>query len=298
MTTEDATGRRLREDASMTALSTLIDGIDFGEGPRWHDGRLWYSDFYQHTVYAVGADGEREAIVEVAGQPSGLGWLPDGTLLIVSMTDRKLMRYDGSTLTEHADLSGIAAFHCNDMVVDEHGNAYVGNFGFDLFTHGLEGAAPAKLALVRPDGSVEVAADGLMFPNGSVITPDGATLIVGETLGARYTAFDIGPDATLSSPRLWAPLEGYAPDGCTLDEAGGIWFADAIGAQVVRVVEGGAITDTVEVGTGTFACMLGGDDGRTLFVVTAPGADPSQVAGTAAGAVLTTRVQHPRAGRP
>jgi sugar lactone lactonase YvrE len=298
MSSEDATGRRLREDAPMTALSTLIDGIDFGEGPRWHEGRLWYSDFYQHTVYAVDAEGTREPIVEVAGQPSGLGWLPDGTLLVVSMVDRKLMRFDGTTLSEHADLSGVAGFHCNDMVVDGRGNAYVGNFGFDLFTQGLEGAAPAKLALVRPDGSVEVAADELMFPNGSVITPDGSTLIVGETLGARYTAFDIAADATLSSPRTWASLEGYAPDGCTLDAAGGIWFADAVGARVVRVLEGGHITDTIDVGTGTFACMLGGDDGRTLFVLTAPGADPTQAAGAAAGAVLITRVEHPRAGRP
>lgn len=287
-----------REDEPMTDLTAFIDGIDFGEGPRWHDGRLWYSDFYQHTVYAVDTDGTRTAIVEVAGQPSGLGWMPDGTMLIVSMVDRKVLRFDGSTLSEHADLSGIAAFHCNDMVVDASGNAYVGNFGFDLFTDGLDGAAPAKLALVRADGTAEVAADGLMFPNGSVITPDGSTLIVGETMGARYTAYDIGPDATLSNSRTWATVDGFAPDGCTLDDAGGIWFADAVGARVARVIEGGEITDVIDTGAGTFACALGGDDGRTLFILTAPGASPADVAGVGGGAIVTARVEHARAGRP
>jgi len=282
----------------MADFELLIDGINFGEGPRWHHDRLWYSDFYQHTVYTVSADGRREAVVEVPTQPSGLGWLPDGTLLIVSMTDRRVLAFDGRELTIHADLSEIADFHCNDMVVDPTGNAYVGNFGFDLFTDGVAGARPARLALVRPDGTSEVAADGLMFPNGSVITPDGSTLIVGETMGARYTAFDIDDAGRLGPPRPWATVGGYAPDGCTLDEDGGIWFADALGARVVRVLEGGEITDVLDVGRPTFACTLGGTDGRSLYVLTAPSADPTVAAASADGTVQVTRVEHAHAGSP
>ncbi|CAN5550514.1 hypothetical protein BH23ACT3_BH23ACT3_02300 [soil metagenome] len=214
------------------------------------------------------------------------------------MLDRKVLRFDGSALSEHADLSSIADFHCNDMVVDANGNAYVGNFGFDLFTLGPAGAAPAKLALVRPDGSAEVAAEGLLFPNGSVITPDGSTLIVGETMGGRYTAYTIAPDGTLDDGRVWAAVEGYAPDGCTLDAAGGIWFADALGARVVRVEHGGAITDAIDVGAGTFACTLGGAEGRTIFILTAASADPSEAAGSGAGTIMTARVEHPHAGLP
>ena len=170
----------------MAAFELFLDGLDFGEGPRWHDGRLWYSDFYQHRVYAVGEDGERETILELpdGAQPSGLGWMPDGSLLLVSMLDRTVLRFADGELSEHADLSDIATFHCNDMVVDTAGNAYVGNFGWDIVTD-FRNVTPAKLALVRPDGSTEAVADDLLFPNGAVITPDGATLIVGESFGAR-----------------------------------------------------------------------------------------------------------------
>lgn len=282
----------------MAEFSVLVDGVDFGEGPRWHEDRLWYSDFYQHSVYTVDMEGNRERIVEVAEQPSGLGWMPDGSLLIVSMVDRKLLRFVDGQLTEHASLSHIAPFHCNDMVVDGRGNAYVGNFGFDLFSDGIEAAASADLALVRADGTVEVAAEGLLFPNGSVITPDGNTLIVGETMGARYTAFDIAADGTLSNRRVWAEVHGYLPDGCALDAAGGIWFADAQGNRVARVVEGGEVTDVLDLGLPTFACMLGGPDGRTLFALTAPSSTPDEVAGQAAGAILMTEVDVPHAGLP
>lgn len=281
----------------MSTFEPFIDGIDFAEGPRWHAGRLWYSDFYQHAVFAVDADGTRETIVEVPTQPSGLGWMPDGSLLIVSMIDRKVLRYDGNQLAEHADLSGVAAFHCNDMIVDGDGNAYVGNFGWDLFTHGFEGATPADLALVRADGSVETAASGLMFPNGMVITPDGSTLIVGETMGAQYRAYDIGADATLSNERVWAAVPGTAPDGCDLDADGGIWFADAMGGALVRVVEGGEITDTIATGTGVFACALGGDDGRTLFALCGPSSEPDKIAGKGLGSILRTTVDVPAAAR-
>lgn len=289
-----------RPDPTINGLmDVLVDGVDFGEGPRWRDGRLWYSDFYQHAVYTVSPEGHRERVVEVMTQPSGLGWLPDGSLLIVSMVDRKVLRFADGVLADYADLSGIATFHCNDMVVSATGHAYVGNFGWDLFALGIDGAGPATLAHIAPDGTVTPAAEGLLFPNGSVITPDGTTLIVGETLGAQYTAFTINDDGSLTDRRIWASLgEGVAPDGCTLDAAGGIWFADALGARVARVVEGGEITDVIETGVGTFACTLGGHDGATLYILTAPGAAPEEVAGKGLGAILQTRVAAPHAGLP
>ena len=192
------------------------DDIDFGEGPRWHDGRLWYSDFYQHAVRAWAPDGSVETMAEVPTQPSGLGWLPDGRLLIVSMLDRKVLRQESDgELVEHADLSEIATFHANDMVVDHQGRAYVGNFGYDL--HSGAEARNADLALVHPDGRVEVAATDLNFPNGSVITPDGSTPIVGETMALRYRAWDIGADGTLGNDRVWAQMQDLLPpDGCAL----------------------------------------------------------------------------------
>ena len=281
------------------ALELLVDGVDFGEGPRWHDGRLWYADFHQRAIYAVSMDGQRAAVHGGLGdRPSGLGWLPDGRLLVVSMEERKVLRDDagGEGLVEHADLSGVATGLCNDMVVAADGTAYVGNFGFD-YEHGGR-FSTADLALVRPDGSVSVAASGLRFPNGSVITPDGRTLIVGESFGAGYEAFTIASDGTLTDRRRWADVPGMAPDGCTLDESGAIWFADALGSQVVRVREGGEVVDRIPTPMPTFACALGGDDGRSLFVLCAPSSRPDEVAGAGAGRVLVGRVDVPHAGLP
>ena len=271
----------------------VVDGIDFGEGPRWHLGRLWFSDFYQGTISSVGHDRRRRVEVEYDGRPSGLGWLPDGRLLFVSMLDRRVMRRetDGS-IVEHADLDGIATGFCNDMVVGPLGNAYVGNFGFDF--EGGEPPAAATLAIVWADGTVTAAADELRFPNGSVITDDGSTLIVGESMGARYTAFTITHDRGLTDRRVWAEVPGMAPDGCTIDAEGAIWFADALGSQVVRVLEGGEITDRVPTLDNVFACMLGGADGRTLFALTAAGAHPDTVDGTATGALWQRQVSVPR----
>jgi sugar lactone lactonase YvrE len=281
----------------VAALEQLVGGVDFGEGPRWHEGRLWYSDFHQRAVYAVSVDGTREAMhAGLPDRPSGLGWMPDGRLLVVSMTERKLLRDDDGTLVEHADLSSVATGSCNDMVVDANGNAYVGNFGFD-FEAG-EAPVPADLALVRPDGSVSVAATGLRFPNGTVITPDGSTLIIGESFGAGYEAFTINDDATLGDRRRWADVPGTAPDGCTLDSEGAIWFADARGSVVVRVREGGEVTHRIPTPMPTFACALGGTDGRTLFILCAPTSRPDDVAGRAAGAIYTTTVDVPHAGLP
>jgi sugar lactone lactonase YvrE len=285
-------------DEDMDEWELLVDGVDFGEGPRWHDGALWYSDFHQRAVYRVTADGDRSAVYsDLPDRPSGLGWLPDGTFLVVMMTGRRLMcdRGDGR-LVEYADLSEIAAGYCNDMVVDHRGNAYVGNFGFDLEARAK--FATADLALVRPDGSATVAATDMRMPNGSVITPDDSTLIVGQTFGGDYVAFTIQADGSLTDRRQWADIPGTYPDGCTLDAAGGLWFSDAVGSQVLRVEAGGQVTERVDTPMPTFACMLGGDDGRTLFALCAPGSHPDECAGLAAGGIYHRRVEHARAGRP
>ncbi len=281
----------------MPNVQQLIGGVDFGEGPRWHDGALWYCDFFQRAIYTVSPNGKREAVHSgLPDQTSGLGWLPDGRLLVVSMKQQKVLRDEGGTLVDHADLAPVAAGLCNDMVVDAHGNAYVGNFGFDFYADAP--FAPADLALVRPDGSVTVAASGLNFPNGSVITPDGRTLIVGESMGGTYQAFTINDDATLGEQRLWAQVEGTAPDGCTLDADGGIWFSDALGSAVVRVVEGGEVTHRVPTPMPTYACALGGEDGTTLFILCATGTHEADVAGKAEGAIYTIQVDAPHAGLP
>jgi len=285
--------------------TTVIDGIDFGEAPRWHEGRLWFSDFYQQTISSVeihaDGTGTRHVELEHDGRPSGLGWLPDGRLLFVSMLDRKVMRReaDGSVV-EHADLSVVAGGHCNDMVVSSEGIAYVGNFGFDF--EGGDSPTTTTLAVVFPDGQVQADPHELFFPNGAVLTPSESTLMVGETFGAQYTAFTISDDGLLTEPRVWASVEGTAPDGCTLDADGGIWFSDAVGKQVVRVVGSGDIDDvsTIRIGTpnNTYACMLGGDDGRTLFVLLCDDAQPDVVAGRATGSIVSTRVDVAHAGRP
>ena len=196
----------------------LLEDLTFPEGPRWHEGRLWFSDFYAHEVIAVDMAGQRETIVKVPGQPSGLGWTPEGRLLVVSMTDRRLLRLDPDGLVEVADLSALANYHCNDMVVDGDGGAYVGNFGFN--SHDGSEFKAADLIRVDPDGGVSVAAEGLAFPNGSVITPDGDTLIVGETRGNILSAWDRAPDGGLSNRRVWANLGGGFPDGICLDANG------------------------------------------------------------------------------
>jgi len=261
----------------MSTPRVLIDGLRFPEGPRWHDDRFWFSDMHDGKVLAASIDGDCETIVEVAEDPSGLGWLPDGRLLVVSMRDRRLLRLDPDGLTEVADLSGLATFHCNDMVVDAQGRAYVGNFGFDL-TAG-EKPISANLILVHPDGRSEVAASDLQFPNGAVITPDGRTLIVGESFGARLTAFDVAEDGSLSGRRVWAEVEGGVPDGICLDEEGAIWVASPVGkGGVLRVREGGEVLDRIAVEHDAFACMLGGPDRKTLFICTAASSDPSKTA--------------------
>lgn len=280
----------------MTERRVLLDGLRFPEGPRWHEDRLWFSDMHSGSVIAVSMDGHAETIVDVDAEPSGLGWLPDGRLLVVSMKDRRLLRLDTDGLTEVADLSSHASFHCNDMVVDSYGRAYVGNFGFDL--HGGDAPKTANLVLVHPDGRTEVAADEMSFPNGAVITPDGRTLIVGETFGGRLTAFDVSDDGRLHGRRVWAQLEGSVPDGICLDEEGAIWLASPIDhGGVLRVREGGEVTDRIAVEHEAFACMLGGSERRTLFICTAPDSHPEKTEARG-GRIETVSVDVPGAGLP
>ena len=280
----------------------LIEGLTFTEGPRWHDGRLYFSDFFTHRVLAVDTKGNMETIVETAQQPSGLGWSPDGSMLIVSMNDQKLLSFSNGELSEVADLSQLATHFCNDMVVDKKGNAYVGNFGFDL--HAGEPIKPTNLILVRPGEEPCVVAENVFFPNGTVITPDDKTLIVGETFASCLTAFDINEDGTLANRRVWADLrsieEGYTPvpDGICLDAEGAIWVASPSTNDVIRVQEGGALLDKVEVDRGAFACMLGGENGNTLFISTAHDSTEETCLKEKSARIEVIEVDVPRAGLP
>jgi sugar lactone lactonase YvrE len=280
----------------MSDFETLLGGLIFAEGPRWHDGRLWFSDMHDKKILAVDMSGKAEVIFQADGDTSGLGWALDGSLLFVSMHDRKLMRLADDKAREVADLSAFASFHCNDMVVDEQGRVYVGNFGFDL--HGGADPTAANLVKVDVDGTVSVAAPDMLFANGMVITPDDKTLIVGETFGACLTAFDIASDGTLSNRRVWANVAPSVPDGICLDAEGAVWLASPTTQDVIRVVEGGEVTDRRKVSTNAFACMLGGEDGRTLFALTSEESDPAKLAGRRTGKIETTRVDVGHAGLP
>ncbi|MBM3693668.1 MAG: SMP-30/gluconolactonase/LRE family protein [Actinobacteria bacterium] len=274
----------------MTAPVPLVTGRSFLEGPRWHDGALHVSDMHGDAVLRIAPDGTIETVVEVA-QPSGLGWLPDGDLLVVSMAARQVLRHDGATTTVHADLSAAAAHEINDMVVDRHGHAFVGQFGYDL--RGGGAPVPAPLLRVDPDGSVHEAAPDLRMANGMVITPDGV-LVVAESSGRCLTGFDLADDGTLHHRRCWADLPDH-PDGICLDAEGGVWIAAPVTDRFVRVEAGGAVTDVVETpGTHAIACVLGGIDGRTLFLLVA-GTHGARAEAQAArdAAVLTTTVRVP-----
>lgn len=279
---------------SVPELHTLLTGLVMGEAPRWHDDRLWFTDMGAGEVLAADLAGQREVIAHV---PSlGLGFLPDGRLLIVSMRDGLLLRRepDGSLVT-HADLSGLARHAWNDLVVDGRGNAYVNNIGFDFPAGAF---APGLLALVTSDGATRQVADGLAFPNGMLVTPDNATLIVAESYGARLTAFDIAADGSLSNRRVWADLPGGHPDGICLDAKNAVWYGDVPAQRCVRVREGGAVSQTVELDRGCFACALGGADRSTLFMMAAEFSRTGTMAGTRTGQVLTMEALAPGAGWP
>lgn len=293
---------------------TIVEGMTYTESPRWHGDRIWFSDFFTNRVHSATADGDDLRVeAEVPHQPSGLGWLPDGRLLIVSMRDQTILRAEpDGTLAVHADLSSFTDTYLNDMAVDAAGRAYVGDFGFDLFA-----GAPfevADLFRVDPDGSVTVVANDMRFANGTVITDDG-TLLVNETLGNRITAFDIEGDGSLTNRRSWVEfgpeptardlmeLFGQvriAADGGCRDAEGAMWVADALGSRAVRVLPDGTIDQEISPGIGIYACMLGGADGRTLFLCacSVPDFDESARAEARDGRILAVDVAVPRSGRP
>ncbi|MGH3354125.1 MAG: SMP-30/gluconolactonase/LRE family protein [Nocardioides sp.] len=293
-------------------ITTVVKDLHYLECPRWHEERIWFVDFYSYKVYSAREDGSDLRVeAEVPGQPSGLGWLPDGRLLIVSMRDHRILRRErDGTLATHADLSDHVSNHLNDMVVDEQGRAYVGNFGFDI----MAGADVASTVLLRvdTDGTVTEVADDMWFPNGSVITPEG-TLLVDETCGNRISAFDIAEDGSLTNRRTWAKFGELtthtafgeamgdavlAPDGCCLDAEGAVWTADAVFGRLVRVAEGGEILEQIEPGGGVFACMLGGSDGKTLYACAAPDFFEEPRRANTEARLLAIRVDVPGAGRP
>jgi sugar lactone lactonase YvrE len=274
------------------AFEVVCDGLAFPESPRWREGELWLSEKRAGRVLAVDLGGSVRTVADIDGEPGGLGWTADGDLLVVAMAKRSVVRIDADD-HQHvfADLSAITTCKCNDMVVDRSGNAYVGDFGYDL----LAGAPPAPgvLALARADGSTAVVARDVHFPNGCVITP-GEELIVAESAANRLTAFRIEADGTLSNRRTFADLGDGVPDGICLDAEGAVWFADPLHNAVVRVADGGAVLDRIPTAQGAFACELGGDDGRLLFVCTYDAAASASPLPQPVGRLEVATVEVPR----
>ncbi len=292
-------------------MRTVIDGLVFGEGPRWHDGALWFSDMHAHHVVRAELTDDRTSattrtVAEITDdEPSGLGWLPDGRLLVVAMETQRLLRVESDgAVVEHADFSPWARGSVNDMIVAADGTAYVGDMGARIHDGGER--VPGQTFRVTPDGAVSCAADDLQSPNGHVLTDDGCTLIVAESGGARLTAFTVGGDGTLTDRRVYAALTPArdsvpvaAPDGICLDAEGAVWVADPIGARMFRVREGGEVTDTIDFDDVIpVACVLGGDDRRTLLMCVAADWKKDVVLGGRTGRIDAVEVAVPGAGRP
>lgn len=278
------------------AAEISATGLAFPEGPRWHDDRLWFTDQHARRICTLHRSGALQTVAETADLPGGLGWLPDGTLLVVYMTQRRIMRLSGGSLQLYADLSQHARFHCNDMVIDAAGRVYAGNFGFDLHA----GAAPCstEIVLIDSDGTIEPFASDVVFPNGSVITPDGRRLLVAETFAHRISAFDLHGDGRLRSRRVWAELGEATPDGICLDQAGALWVASPGTRELIRVQPGGAVVARCATRGTPYACMLGGVERCTLFACTSETDDPEQAARLQSGRIEQVEVEVPGAGLP
>jgi sugar lactone lactonase YvrE len=270
-------------------LTPLANGFSFGEGPRWFEGLLWFSDMLGEAVHTVTLRGAVTTLPLAGHAPSGLGFRPDGSLLIASTEDRRMLRYDGDTVTCIADLSGTVPANLGDMVIDDVGRAYVGSQAY-------EGGVIVR---VDPDSTSTVVADNLAFPNGMVITPDRSTLIVAESIGRRLTAFTIGADGSLSDRRIFADGLDGPPDGITLDAEGGVWTSMTLANQFERIVEGGLVTDRIDMGDrAAIACTLGGPERRTLFLLSSTDAYPKRLAGTKLSRLDAMTVDVPGAGLP
>jgi len=270
-------------------LTPLANGFCFGEGPRWFEGLLWFSDMLGEAVHTVNLHGDMTKLPLTGHAPSGLAFRPDGSLLIASTEKRQVLRYDGDAVSTVVDLSDVVPANLGDMVIDGIGRAYVGS-------QAREGGVIVR---IDPDDTAIVVADDLDFPNGMVITPDGTTLIVAESIGRRLTAYTIGADGALSDRRIFADgLEG-PPDGICLDAQGGIWTSMTLANRFDRIVEGGTVTDRIDIGDRTaIACMLGGPERRTLFMLSSTSAYPDRLVGTQLARLDATTVDIPGAGLP
>lgn len=278
-------------------VKVLLDRLVFPECPRWHESRLWFSDMHDGKVWAMTQHAQSQLICDVPGQPAGLGWLPDGRLQIVSMTDRKLLRLEKGYLHQVADLSRFFSHNANDMVVDAAGRAYIGSFGFDLDGGGEPTSSP--LVCVEPDGEAWVVIEGLLFPNGCAISPDGTTLLVAESFGQRLSAYTMQPDGSLAQPRVWCDLRPNVPDGICMDASGAVWVADPINNGVIRVGPDGNTDDWVSTGDrNAYACALGGPDLCTLFICTAESSDPVRTVASRTGRIEAVRVEVPGLPEP
>jgi sugar lactone lactonase YvrE len=268
--------------------AVLLDQLVFPECPRWRDGRLWFSDMHARRVFTMAPDGEPQIVLQTDDTPGGLGWLPDGRLLLVGQSSRTVLRLDPGELVTAADLSSLTPYYCNDMVVDAQGRAYVGSCSFERDENGHR--ARTRLLCVEPDGDAWVVAEQLLFPNGMVITDDGHTLLVAETFGQRISAYDLNPDGSLANPRVWVDLRPNVPDGICLDAGGGVWVADPANNGVMRVVQGAGPVDWIPTSRPAYACALGGDDGHTLFICTAESSRPQQTLELLSGRIEAVQV--------
>jgi sugar lactone lactonase YvrE len=278
------------------SATPLIERLAFPEGPRWHQKRFWFTDQHARRIYCIDAGGDLKVIAETGDLPGGLGWLPDGTLLVVYMTERQVMQWNGEQLVSYADLSRHASFHCNDMVVDKQGRVYVGNFGFDL--HGGEARRDAELIMIGPEGNVSLFDDSVVFPNGCVIPPQGDRLIVAETFAHRLTEFRLQADGSAASSGLWADLGAATPDGICLDEEGKIWVASPGTNELFRVKRSGQRVATCSTRGVPYACMLGGEHRKTLYICTSETDDPREAASRKSGRIECADVDVAGAGLP
>jgi len=285
------------------SCKTVVDnthGLKFPESPRWRDGKLWFLDIHDKRIRSADLGGRLETVVELDFLPNSFGFRRDGSMLFGDALQRAIYRWDGRALQRVADLSRITAFCLSDGIVDACDRMYVGDIGYNLFDPDAEPVDTCVIACVEPDGRARVVADGLKFPNGMVITPDGGTLIVAETMAHRLTAFDIRSDGSLLNRRVFAQLaDDVNPDGIALDADGAVWIANAEGTTaVLRVREGGEILEQVAMDTCAYAVMLGGPARRHLFVCAADTHDPVQIASSPSATLRMVEVDVPGAGIP
>lgn len=304
----------------MSNLVKVAEGFHFLEGPRWHENKLWFSDMHGYKVYNMDTSGNISTIAEIPEQPSGLGWLPDGSLIIVSMLDRRLMKLKNGELSIHADMSQLTPFQCNDMVISKDGTAYVGNFGTESVESKINKTC---LISVSVEGEAKICTYGLLFPNGTVISSDGKELIVGETFGGNLTSFEINESGELANRAIWArvmplhfkiitsiirflniPLKESnstpfpVPDGICLDSDNGIWIASPTTSEVIRYKKGGKITDRIVTPQPAYACMLGGENGKELFILTAGSSNPQFCKENKTGEIYKIGVEYEGSGKP